>query len=242
MLHRHGSGLAIPTESTTYMVKTKGQAMTKPKLQVALDTTDLGTALHIAAQISGIADRIEVGTPLLRRHGIRAIEAIRDKFAEAVIVADSKIMDCGESETAQAIEAGASGVVVQAAAPLETIEAVCLTAEALGAFAMVDCIGIADLKRLAGQLRGLPVSHLVVHKSRDEQHTMGSIQPQELIGITSDAALPPLAVAGGIGPGNAAKLAALTGIDTIIVGQAIVSSRNPRVVALRVLAAWNEDS
>jgi 3-keto-L-gulonate-6-phosphate decarboxylase len=34
----------------------------------------------------------------------------------------------------------------------------------------------------------------------------------------------------------------LAGIDTIIVGQAIVSSRNPRDVARRVLAAWNEDS
>jgi 3-hexulose-6-phosphate synthase len=214
----------------------------KPKLQVALDTLDLDRALDVAAQTRGIADRIEVGTPLLRRHGISAIEAVRKNFREAEVVADSKIMDCGESETAQAIEAGANGVIVQAAAPIETIEAVCLTAERLGAFAMVDCIGVTDLKGLATELRELPVRHLIVHRSRDEQQTMGSIQASEILSASVGTDLPLLAVAGGIAPANVAKLVRLAKIDTIIVGQAIVASESPRDTACTLLAAWTEES
>jgi 3-hexulose-6-phosphate synthase / 6-phospho-3-hexuloisomerase len=215
--------------------------MMKPKLQVALDTPDLDRALDVAAQTRGIADRIEVGTPLLRRHGMRAIEAVRKNFSEAVLVADSKIMDYGDAETIQSIEAGASGVIVQGVAPIETIEAVCLTAQRLGAFAMVDCIGVADIRGLAAQLRGLPVSHLIVHRSRDEQQAMGSIQASEVLSAVTDAEVPPIAVAGGIAPSNVAKLVPLHMIDTIIVGQAIVASESPRDVAHRLLAAWTEE-
>jgi 3-hexulose-6-phosphate synthase len=216
--------------------------MMKPKLQVALDTQDLDRALDIAAQTRGVANRIEVGTPLLRTYGIRAIEAVRKNFSEAEVVADSKTMDCGESETAQAIEAGANGVIVQAVAPTETIEAVCLTAERLGAFAMVDCIGITDIKGLANELRDLPVSHLIVHRSRDEQRTMGSIEAPAVLSAATSSDLPLLAVAGGIAPGNVAKLVPLDKIDTIIVGQAIVASESPRDMARRLLAAWTGES
>jgi 3-hexulose-6-phosphate synthase / 6-phospho-3-hexuloisomerase len=213
----------------------------KPKLQVALDTVDLDRALNVAAQTRGIADRIEVGTPLLRRHGMRAIEAVRKNFSEAVVVADSKIMDYGESETIQSIEAGANGVIVQGVAPTETIEAVCLAAQRLGAFAMVDCIGVMDIKGLVTGLRELPVRHLIVHRSRDEQQTMGSIEAPEILKAAASSDLPLLAVAGGIAPSNVAKLVPLANIDTIIVGQAIVASESPRDVAHRLLAAWIEE-
>lgn len=214
----------------------------KPKLQVALDTPDLDRALDVAAQTRGIADRIEVGTPLLRRHGIPAIEAVRKHFSEAVVVADTKIMDYAELETTQSIEAGADAVIVQGAAPIETIEAACLTAQRLGAFAMVDCIGVADIKGLTAQLRGLPLSYLIVHRSRDEQQAVGPIQAPEILSAVADIELPPLAVAGGIAPANVAKLVPLANIDTIIVGQAIVGSESPREVAHRLLAAWTEES
>jgi 3-hexulose-6-phosphate synthase len=214
----------------------------KPKLQVALDTPDLARALDVAAQTRGIADRIEVGTPLLRMHGLHVIETVKKHFSEGVVVADTKIMDYGEWETTESIEAGADGVIVQGVAPTETIEAVCLTAQRLGAFAMVDCINVVDVKGLAAQLRGLPISHLIVHRNRDEQQTMGSIQAPEILSTVVGSELPPLAIAGGIAPANVAKLVALTSIDTIIVGQAIVASEFPADIAHRLRAAWAQES
>ena len=208
----------------------KREIVTKIKLQIALDTMDLAIALNVAAQTVDIVDRIEVGTPLLRKHGMHAIRAIRAKFEDAVVVADCKIIDYGELETREAIKAGADGVIVQAAAPAETIRAVCLTAQSLNAFAMVDCIGISDIRRLADELRDLPLSHLIVHKSKDEQRAMGPIQAYEIFDVTADVSLPRLALAGGIAPENVSKLVTLAHIDTIIVGKAVVASDKPRDV------------
>jgi 3-hexulose-6-phosphate synthase/6-phospho-3-hexuloisomerase len=216
--------------------------VTKPKLQVALDLIDLEAALRVVAETIGIADRIEVGTPLLRRYGIYAIEAVRAKFDDAVIVADYKIMDYGESAVTLAINAGANGVIVQALAQSETIEAVCHTAKGQGAFAMVDCIGIADVSHVADDLRHLPLSHLILHKSKDQQGVKGPIQTYEILEAIGGKDLPPIALAGGISPANASDMASLANIDTIIVGQAIVSSVSPRDAARSILSAWREES
>jgi 3-hexulose-6-phosphate synthase / 6-phospho-3-hexuloisomerase len=213
--------------------------MKPPRLQVALDTTDLDRALFVAAETVGVADRIEVGTPLLRKYGVSAIEAVRAKFDDAVVVADFKIMDRGELEAGLAIDAGASGVIVQAAAAVETVEAVCRTAERYGAFTMVDCIGIADVSAVAKELHGLPLSHLIIHKSKDEQSSNGPIRASEVPYLTNEVPLPALALAGGITLANVPRLIGLADIDIIIVGQAIVSSATPADVARSLLAAWH---
>jgi 3-keto-L-gulonate-6-phosphate decarboxylase len=213
----------------------KREAVTKPKLQIALDTMDLVKALSVASQTVDIVDRIEVGTPLLRKHGMRAIEAVRARCEGAVVVADCKIMDYGELETTEAIRAGANGVIVQAAAPAETIKAVCLTAQSLGAFTMVDCIGIADTREFAHAFSDLPLSHLIVHKNKDEQWAMGPIQAYEVFDVAADTGLPPLAVAGGITPATVSKLVALANIDTVIVGRAVVASDAPAEVVYSLL-------
>lgn len=196
---------------------------------------DLARALSVVSRTVGIVDRIEVGTPLLRKHGMRAIEAVRAECGDAVVVADCKIMDYGELETTEAVRAGADGVIVQAAAPAETIKAVCLTAESLGVFTMVDCLGITDIRGVAHDLRDLPLSHLIVHKSKDEQGTLGPIQAYEIFDVTTHADLPPLAVAGGITPENVAKVAALANIDIVIVGRAVVASDVPAEVVRNLL-------
>jgi len=214
--------------------------VTKINLQIALDTMDLATALNVAAQTIDIVDRIEVGTPLLRKHGMHAIQAVRAKFEDAVLVADCKIMDYGELETREAIKAGANGVIVQAAAPAETIRAVCMTAHSLNAFTMVDCIGISDVRGLANQLRDLPFSHLIVHKSKDEQGAMGPIQAYEIFDVMADVSLPRLAIAGGIAPENVSKLVTLANLDTIIVGKAVVASDAPRDVVRSLFCAMDE--
>jgi 3-keto-L-gulonate-6-phosphate decarboxylase len=228
-------GPSCPRKRTIGTYSDKREVVTKPKLQIALDTMDLARALSVATQTVDIVDRIEVGTPLLRKHGMRAIEAVRARCEDAVVVADCKIMDYGELETTEAIRAGANGVIVQAAAPAETIKAVCLTAQSLGAFTMVDCMGITDIRGVAHDLRDLPLSHLIVHKSKDEQGALGPIQAYEIFDVTTGTGLPPLAVAGGIAPANVAKLVALANIETVIVGRAVVASDAPAEVVRSLL-------
>src|SRR5438128_1108022 len=116
--------------------------MSDVAIQLALDLTNLDLARHIVSEVDGFVDRVEVGTPLLRKHGMSAIATMRSSFPESFIVADCKIMDCGRIETTLALEAGANSVVVQAAAPRATLEATCEAAARMNGYVMADALGV----------------------------------------------------------------------------------------------------
>jgi 3-hexulose-6-phosphate synthase/6-phospho-3-hexuloisomerase len=213
--------------------------MMRPNLQVALDTVDLGTAVRVALQVADLADRIEIGTPLLRRHGVRAIQELRDRCKDAILVADFKTMDYGHLETRLAIDAGADGVIVQAAATRATIEAACSCALEGSAFVMVDGIGIASVSDLARRVNGLDVRNIIIHRAKDEQNYKGGLTELSDTDVIPALRLPPLALAGGITPRNLPALLSGTNIDTIIIGSAIVTNPCPRNVALTFRSLLN---
>lgn len=65
-------------------------------LQVALDLTDIETAISIAEKAArGGAHWLEVGTPLIKKEGMRAVELLKRRFPDRKIVADLKTMDTG---------------------------------------------------------------------------------------------------------------------------------------------------
>ena len=53
--------------------------MTKPMLQIALDSTDLTTAVDIADHVAGYVEVIEVGTILAFAEGLSAVPTIRKR-------------------------------------------------------------------------------------------------------------------------------------------------------------------
>jgi 3-hexulose-6-phosphate synthase len=244
LLTRHppslpGSG---SRESESYVPSHNGTTcadgpMIATSLQVALDTIDLLTAVRVATQVVDVVDRIEIGTPLLRRYGVRAIEVVRNHCKDAILVADFKTMDYGDLEARLAIDAGADGIIVQAAATRATLEAACNYATQNSAFVMVDGIGITDVADLERRVTGLDVKNVILHKAKDEQNRDGPLT--DLLHINTNRApkLPPLAVAGGITPQNVSDLLSGTDIDIIIVGSAIMTSLHPRVTAMMFMAA-----
>src|SRR3954469_25565069 len=124
------------------------------EIQVAIDLVDLQRAVDLAQLLVGEVDRLEVGTPLLLRHGTDAIAAIRPVSADSTIVVDCKTMDCGALHAQLALESGADGLIVQAAAPRATLVAACRVAESLGGFVMVDGLGVADMGFIRGRIDG----------------------------------------------------------------------------------------
>jgi 3-hexulose-6-phosphate synthase/6-phospho-3-hexuloisomerase len=205
-------------------------------IQLALDVTSLNDAVSVASQVSDLVDRIEIGTLLLRRNGIRAIEVLRDHFSDFTLIADCKIMDCGGTNSALALDAGANGVVVQAVAPRATLEAACNAASQRGGFVMADSLGVTDVQRIGEKIRDLPISHMVIHKGKDEQAIDNSLPIAAITQAASLVDLPPLAVAGGISPENISDLIGLPRIEVLIVGDAIVTSNTPREVVSRLRA------
>ncbi|PIE05106.1 MAG: 3-keto-L-gulonate-6-phosphate decarboxylase, partial [Spirochaetales bacterium] len=97
--------------------------MIKPLLQVALDHTDLQSALVSAELLAPEVDVLEAGTILCYSEGLRAVEALRKKYRKHIILADLKVADAGAVVAQQVFNLGATWMTVICNAPLATMEA-----------------------------------------------------------------------------------------------------------------------
>src|SRR5258707_4722789 len=106
-------------------------------LQVAIDKPE---SLSVIAQVRGIADIIEIGTPLLKRFGIGAIATARELCPDTPILADTKTVDAGDLEAEMVFGAGARLMTVLSSTSRATHAAVGRTAERFGGLVVVDTI------------------------------------------------------------------------------------------------------
>lgn len=200
-----------------------------PLLQLALDVASIDRALAIAEEAIEHVDRLEVGTPLIQLEGaISSISALSRRFPNVPIIADAKIMDRGAEIALACLNAGATGVIAQAAAPRETLEAVSSVCTQHHAEVMFDSLGIDSVEDLAARIHGIECSRIILHRGKDEQ-ARGAAPP---LGALEDSArhpLPLIAIAGGIDQESIAACVASPFADVVIVGEAIIASETPRV-------------
>lgn len=95
-----------------------------PKLQLALDLTDLEKATEIAIKVVDEVDIIEVGTILAIESGLKSIRQIRERLPNAKLLADIRIIKAGGKLAEMAYEAGADIVTIISDATEETFRAV----------------------------------------------------------------------------------------------------------------------
>ncbi len=88
----------------------------KPLLQLALDSTNLETAVSSAKQAEKHVDIIEIGTILACAEGMKAVSVLRSLHPNHIIVCDLKTTDGGAILAKMAFEAGADWLTVSAAA------------------------------------------------------------------------------------------------------------------------------
>jgi hypothetical protein len=117
-------------------------------LQVAIDKAE---SLSVIAQVRGIADIIEIGTPLLKRFGIGAIATARELCPDTPILADTKTADAGDLEAEMVLGAGARLMTVLSSTSPATHAAVGKVAARFGALVVVDTI------TESGKLELLPI-------------------------------------------------------------------------------------
>ncbi len=115
--------------------------MTKPLIQIALDSTDLDTAVSIANNVESFVDVIEVGTILAFAEGMKAVRTLRASHPDHIIVCDMKTTDGGAILARMAFEAGANWLTVSAAAHIATIEACKKIADELGGEIQIELYG-----------------------------------------------------------------------------------------------------
>jgi len=210
----------------------------EPKLQVALDLLNDHRALAIAEQsVSGGADWIEAGTPLIKSEGMKVVRKLKEKFPDKTLVADMKTMDTGAFETEMAAKAGADVVCVLAAADDSTIIDALKSARKYGAKLMVDLIGVKDKEKRAKDLERIGIDYLCMHIGIDEQ--MHGKNPIKLLSTLTKNTTIPMAVAGGINSETASEVVK-AGASIVIVGGAITKAHDVKKATQQIKKAIKE--
>jgi len=197
-----------------------------PYLQIALDQTSISSARKVVEQIPASDNIIlEVGTPLIKGEGVKAISALREKSSSMFIIADLKTMDVGQVEVDLAFDETADAVAVAGQAPTEVIDKFIYEARRLGVYSIIDTINVSDPIKLLKTLKELP-DIVELHRGIDEEsRKKHQWELAEKIKSTFKGKKLLISVAGGIEPDNALE-ALKAGADIIVVGRYITQSKD----------------
>jgi len=199
-----------------------------PYLQIALDIPSLNRTKDIIQQLPE-SDRIilEVGTPLLKKYGVRVIRDLREVAKDMFIIADLKTLDVGKVEADLAFEETADAVVAAGVAAKETLDGFTYEAKKLGIYAVVDMMNVEEPIKKLKTLKELP-NIIILHRGIDMEtgRTLGLERIKELKQAFPDQKFL-VAVAGGIIP-ETANEALKEGADIIIVGRYITQSKDTK--------------
>ncbi len=199
-----------------------------PYLQIAFDIPSLERTKEIISLLPE-SDRIllEVGTPLLKKYGVKVIRDLREMVRDKFMIADLKTLDVGKVEVDLAFGETADGVVVAGLAAKEVLNGFIYEAKRLGIYAIVDMMEVEDPIRKLRLLKHFP-DIVILHRAIDVEkvgtHRLEFIQelrkafPQQKFLI---------AVAGGIIPETARDALSL-GADIIIAGRYITQSKDAK--------------
>ncbi len=209
------------------------------QIQVALDRLALDRAVAIAAQVAPWVDGVEVGTSLVKQHGMAAVRAVADAVAGVPGVwvhADLKTVDDAVTEVSAALDAGAWSVSVLALASDATVDAAVDAVHARDGEVVLDLmLTTVDRRRaLAGRLD--PRVRLAAHVGKDDQ-AAGGAGVLAMLGDWSTGRR--LAVAGGLGLADVPGLRDVPELR-LVVGSAVTGAADPARAARRLDLARRE--
>ena len=212
-----------------------------PRLQVALDTPDLPSALGPLQQAAPYVDVIECGTILVLCEGFHAVRAIRALFPDKQILADVRIAEAGSKIARLALEAGADLVSCVAGASMSTIRQVCQVAAELGGPGQGELADAGCDGDRARAWRPAGVEHIIVKRSRDREASGDlSWKDEDMDRVDELAAMGfTVTITGGVSP---ADLPAFAGreVGIVIAGRAIVAAEDPAAAAAELRTTLKE--
>ena len=215
--------------------------MQAPRLQIALDTLDLPSALGPLQKAAPHVDIIECGTILILCEGYHAVRAIRALFPDKRILADVRIAEAGSKIARLAFEAGADLVSCVAGASMATIKQVCAVAAEFGGEVQVELADEWYDPERARAWRQAGVEHVIVKRSRDREASGDlSWKPEDLDRVDELAGMGfTVTITGGI---SAADLPDFAGrrVRIVIAGRSIVAASDPAAAAGQLRRSLDE--
>ena len=204
--------------------------MTRPNLQVALDHSDLPSAIKAIKTVGDSVDIIEVGTILILQAGDQAVRCISAMYPDKTIVADTECADAGGTVAENVQKAGADWTTVICCATIPTMKA---AAEKIAAV-QVELYG--DWTYAQAQLwLAAGIRQVIYHQSRDALlagETWGEkdlAKIQKLIDMGFQ-----VSVTGGLDV-DTLKLFKGMAVYTFITGRGITAAQDPAQAATAFL-------
>lgn len=195
----------------------------KPKIQLALDTTDLGFALKAAWELQEYVDIIEAGTHLLLAEGLRCVSLLKNLFPDKVLLADTKIIDSGDALAEAACSAGADMITVVSAAVQPTILKAVSVAHSAGKKVLLDHLS-TDWDSPDFLIKAaLDVDGVGLHLPKDLQDS--SALNADILRKALNNFTKPIFLAGGVEPKLVGKMIGLP-IGGFIIGRYLLEGSN----------------
>ncbi|SQE30167.1 3-keto-L-gulonate-6-phosphate decarboxylase sgbH [Mannheimia haemolytica] len=209
--------------------------MSKPLLQIALDSLSLEKAVADAKQAENQVEIIECGTILAFSEGMKAVSTLRALHPNHIIVCDLKTTDGGAILAKMAFEAGADWLTVSAAAHPATKAACKKVADEFNAAhpelkvkkeIQIEIYGNWTVEKDAKEWVELGVKQAIYHRSRDaELAGKGwTAEDVELMKQLSDLGIE-LSITGGIVPEDIHLFKEIKNAKAFIAGRALVGEK-----------------
>ena len=194
------------------------------KLQIAFDLLDLQKCLDIAKTIEEHADCFQIGSPLLLKYGVNAIEQFRSAFPNKEIFAETQIINHGQDLASMSIKAGANWVSIMAGTTSEVIHTVSSYVSQKNKLVMVDLFDASSIGQSAMDAKKLGANALLYHNIYHE-NTESMFALEEWDDLRGNSKLP-IYISANINRQNLDFILSLRP-DAIVIGKAITQAQNP---------------
>ncbi|MEV6987007.1 orotidine 5'-phosphate decarboxylase / HUMPS family protein [Sphaerisporangium sp. NPDC051017] len=202
-------------------------------VQVALDLRDLDQALHVAEALAAAGvDFIEVGDPLIKQVGVRAIERVKQVVGATRVVAEMMSADWGRDQVEQAAEAGADVVLLIGPATAASVSAAVEAGRRLGTPILLDVATSHATQQWVRDMERAGVDGFTITSNIDIG--IGVSHPLARARTLRSWSRLPVAVSGGFSTTDLPVIASQDW-DILIVGRSITEAVRPRSAAEQFL-------
>lgn len=193
------------------------------KLQISFDMNDLEKAIAIAKQVESFCDQIEIGTILIHKYGVKAVEDFRKALPEKIILADTKIIDRGKDIAEVFSKTKTDWLTVMAGTSNDVIHRACTEAHKHNMKVMLDLVDSVAPGQSAMEAKGLGADAILFHQAYDERESLLFLEKWDMIHGNTDL---PIFISAKINRDNVDKIIA-TKPHGIIIGKSITDAENP---------------